>query len=529
MEGYKLMKEATIKDGWRRINDLNRYPLKVETIGLTKVKGFHESFKIEFQTGLTAICGKNGVGKSTLLKLIYESLTGNITNNKVSVDSTIQIQVCMNGQQTDTANLNSSQLYYLDPSFECSKIINFITNTQNFSDFLEGIDSNDFLNKAKTLKSVSSCIGKPYKKISIYEIENALEDEYAFPFFKIELQDGSTYDSLEMGMGEHLCMFLLWYIEWIESDSILLLEELENYLAAYSQIKLLDHLAYKLSEKKIWTIITTHSEHILNKVGINNTRILYRNGLHSLSVKPENSDKYLRALGLKLNKKGVYFVEDYFAQLTFKSIANILQPEILDSREVIGLRCDSNMEKVIKHYEPSNKPFFDLMAVFDADQGDNIHKLTGRDVSAICLPSLNNLNPEEEIWKTLVDNIRVISITLSVHIDRLSESITEHTLDDHHDRYYSISSDLNVTFEQLTGAIFNQWISEDDNLLIAIKFMICLVVRNYPITTQRFVQVVSSFENEIIKQEVSTVITELEANSVAIFFDGINLNISKIS
>ncbi|EGQ7936428.1 AAA family ATPase [Vibrio vulnificus] len=521
------MKEATIKDGWRRVNQKETYSLRLNSLSLENVKGFDDAFNLIFSSGLTAICGKNGVGKSTLLKIIFDKVNNRPLAGKVTETSSINLSFTKNG--VDINEVISSEIYYIDPSFECSRILTFISSTANFEEFLEGIEVNDFLNRGKILKSVSSCIGKPYKRIDIYEIENAIDEEYTFPYFQIELNDGTKYDSLNMGMGEHLCMFILWYVEWIESNSILLIEELENYLAAYSQRKLLDYLAYKLSEKKIWTVLTTHSEHILDLIGVRSTRVLYRKGYKSLSVSPQSSEKYLRALGLSSSKKGVYFVEDYFAALKFKLIVNNLYPELLDTRDIIGLRCDSNMEKVIKHYQPASKPFFDLMAVFDADQHAKISGLINKDVVAICLPSSGKNNPEEEIWNTLENSTSEVANLLNVGEDRLSEEIESFRLDDHHDRYYSIARAINLTFEQLVSSIITQWMKADDNMLLAKKFMVALLLRDKKVNLEETIEVISSLGIDSVTDEVSNKFACQNANEAIIYFDGVDINILKIN
>ncbi|ENJ2051066.1 MULTISPECIES: ATP-dependent nuclease [Vibrio] len=519
------MRDAAIRDGWRRLHQDGNYSLKLTSVGLKNVIGFHDKFSIELNSGLTAICGKNGVGKSSLLKFIYESLSNDVKHPKIKNDSELSLSVVKNNIPVTKPILDSNELYYIDPSFECSRIIYFIANTVNFEEFLEGVESNGFLNKPKTISSVSSCIGKPYKKIEIYEIENALAEEYTFPYFRIELCDGTKYDSLSMGMGEHLCMFLLWYIDWIESNSILLLEELENYLAAYSQKKILDYLVYRLSEKRVWTILTTHSEHILSMVGLSNTRILYRNGTYSLSVKPESSNKYLKALGLMSNKQGVYFVEDYFASIKLKAIVNYFSPELLDIRDIVGLRCDSNMEKLIKHFEPSNKPFFDLMAVFDADQSSKISKLTGKAVGAICLPSKSSRSPEEELWNTLNEYSTEISRLLNVNVERMSEAIEMYELEDHHERYHRIAASINVTLEQLTGSILKQWLEEEQNLNLAKKFMIALTLRGELVDLDTIQQVCNRFSADELVDELSNSFRKLDAGELRLTFDGSKLEL----
>ena len=520
------MREATFSDGWRRINDLTLYPLKIKDIKFSNVTGFGDNFIIDFQSGMTAICGKNGVGKSTLLKIIFQKLKNHNKTININSNSTITVNIDNNETIGNCLDLKEEELYYLDPSFECSKIINFIRSEVNFKEFLEGIDSNNVLNKNKTLISVSGCIGKQYKKIEIFEIENALKDDYTFPYFRVTLTDGTEYDSINMGMGEHLCMYILWYMEWINPKSILLLDELENHLSAYSQINLLNHIAYKLSDKKVWTVLTTHSEHILNLVGVNNTRVLYKNRGKTLSVKPKNANRYLRALSLKINKVGVYFVEDKFAKLMLQSIINYYIPDVADTREIITLRCDSNLEKIVKHYEPTPTPFFDLMTVFDADQSDKIETLSKRHISSICLPSKNKESPENEIWNTLINNVNEISDILSVDNNRLDEEISAFEYSDHHDRYYSISKQLNVTFEQLVGAILKYWLNNNSDE--SLKFVIALYVRNEPISVINLNSFALEFSNENISNYINDEIIQLNAKNVFVSFNGVDLNITKI-
>ena len=514
------MKVARLKDGWRRLAEPTRYDLKLSNVSLRNIDGFENDFSIDFNQGLTVVCGENGVGKSTLLKLIYESLTGEVKCRHLQPDSEISLSIVKSGEKVDFSEIEIKELYYIDPSYECSKIINYIESTSNFDELLEGLDTNGFLNRSNSIRSVSSCLGKPYKKIDVFEVESALGDDITFPFFKVELQDGSVYDSLTMGMGEHLCMYLLWYVEWIEPKSLLLLEELENYLAAYSQSKILDHLIYRLSEKGVWTIITTHSEHILNRVGVQNTRVLYRKGSKTCSVKPENAERYLKALGLNIERRGVFFVEDYFASLTLKVIVKSIMPELLDSRDVILLRCDSNMEKVIKHFEPSPEPFFDAMAVFDADQGDKISSLIGKAISATCLPSSNQLSPEEEIWSTFKSQLGVVALYIGIEESRLAEEVGNYEYDDHHDRYHSIANALEIGMEVLITAILNIWLKNEDNKDLAVLFILSLQNRNRKVSKDELLNQIDRFSRENLAEKIRNDLSQHQQEKLTFSFNG---------
>jgi hypothetical protein len=520
------MRQAAVGDAWRRAGDVETYPFRLDRVSFSKVKGFGDEFSINFNSAITAICGKNGVGKSSLLKIIYGYLKDNLDHPKVTKHSQFNFSVVVPSDLESGAI--EEKIYYLDPSFECARIISYISTTVNFEELLEGLESNNFLNKSKVIKSVSGCIGKPYKSVSIYEIENALEDDYTFPYFIVELVDGTKYNSLSMGMGEHLCMYILWYVEWVEKNSILLIEELENYLSAYSQKKLIDFLASRLSDKKVWSIITTHSEHILSAVGVDNTRVIYRKGSKTSAVSPDSMERYLRALGVNSTKKGVYFVEDYFASVMFKCLVKYFLPDLLDLRDVIGLRCDSNLEKVVRHYQPTPKAFFDLMAVFDADQHAKISGLLSCDTPSICLPSKSKKNPEDELWNALKNNFEQVAEFLAVRIDRLESAIADFELEDHHDRYNLIASEINVNIEQLTGSIFKSWLKTDENEMLAKKFMIALYFREHDFTFDKFSELPGCIRDESIFNDLMARFEDIynDSSKARIYFDGVKINLA---
>ncbi|TNS94441.1 hypothetical protein FIC06_27590, partial [Escherichia coli] len=134
----------------------------------------------------------------------------------------------------------------------------------------------------------------------------ALADDYTFPFIKVTLPDGTEYTCLDMGAGEYLCMYIFWFVNWIDSNSILLIDEIENCISVYSQEYLMDYLAYISSKKSIWILLSTHSEYILNKVGIKNTRLISNISNVGINVvSPKHERKYFTALGIKPRKKGV--------------------------------------------------------------------------------------------------------------------------------------------------------------------------------------------------------------------------------
>lgn len=185
--------------------------------------------------------------------------------------------------------------------------------------------------------------------------------EYGFPFpyFEVTLPNGSSYTNSDMGMGELACLYVTWFIyHYIEPQSLLFVEEPENFISAYSQLRLMDLIAERSFSQKLWVILSTHSEHILSKVGIENIRILSQYCLESRSAisNPKHVRKYLSALGLSSNILGIYIVEDELARFFLEYILDKSDPDMLTDFPIIQMRCDSNIEKIVKHFEPTPNP-----------------------------------------------------------------------------------------------------------------------------------------------------------------------------
>ena len=64
------MRQAKVEDYWDRVKK-NNYDIKIKELNLNGINGFG---KIEFTGGIFAICGLNGVGKSTIIAALKDVL-----------------------------------------------------------------------------------------------------------------------------------------------------------------------------------------------------------------------------------------------------------------------------------------------------------------------------------------------------------------------------------------------------------------------------------------------------------------------
>ena len=199
------MRTAAVSDNWRKLQKVN-IPVKIEQIDLNGKNGINE---LNLNGNLFAICGLNGVGKTTIISAI-KGLLGINLNEKdnirlnqnirgiISIDETEKISVenSDGNRLLDKNYIEDEQIVYLDCE-QSIKIINEIVKQTNLEEFLEQYEEYSFENKE--LEDISYIVGKDYKKVLVKEIDDYEEDIF-LPFFLVESQ-GITYTSLEMGVG----------------------------------------------------------------------------------------------------------------------------------------------------------------------------------------------------------------------------------------------------------------------------------------------------------------------------------------
>lgn len=423
--------------------------------------------------------------------------------------------------------LDEPVVRYIEPSIECSKINTFLSTTENYEEMLEGVEPNVILAKDVHVKNISQIVGKNYKSISIYEIDGMLGDK-TIPYIRVCCEGGVEYDNISMGMGEFVCIYLYWYLNFIGKNKILLIEEFENFISAYSQVRLMDYMALISSTHGIWTVMSSHSEHVVNKIPLDSIRVLYLKNNDSKVVVPKYASAYLQALGVSCEKKGAFLVEDKAAQIMLKTIINKIDPELLRDKQIVGLRCDSNIEKIIKHYEPHalDAQSYSLVAVFDADQRDKVQNLSGKFVGVSCLPANEKVAPEVELWTALESYSDEICHRLGIaNSENLFLAISSYESDDHHDRLYSVSSDLSISFETLVSSIVHVWCER--NPIPILKFILSLKFSRVAVSLED----ISSYIGSISTVTLSDVFgIELEDSdcSYKLLYDGVNLSLASV-
>jgi len=214
---------------------------------------------IDLAAGCTVISGKNGTGKSRLLRSIRAA----------HEDSTVLLDIHHLSQQA----------------------LAILRSRTDLGEMVEEFDSlgpdND------RLDDVQRVVGRKYESVEWYALEMAPpdadiaatfrwagneDDEPLVPFFRVQYRS-RTYTSKDMGLGEFSMHFLFWILEQYRDvkDLTLLLDEPDAYLPPVGVESLLARLLHICLRRRWRVIISTHSEEMI-------ARALEENSLTVLRV-----------------------------------------------------------------------------------------------------------------------------------------------------------------------------------------------------------------------------------------------------
>lgn len=466
------VKAAKIIDYWNHLSTRKKFSIKIKNISIKGVLVFDDA-NIEVNSALTSICGRNGIGKTSLLKLLYSILSKEKCSIGVfsSYDiNNIAIGVIVNGEErtfTSTSEDGLRNVEYFDSSSMALKIINEIHDSPEMNGWFNTSVSYYFLKE--NLFFIQKITGKKYEYVKVNEVEGIVDD-LTFPYFEVkEINSDIVYGSESMGQGEHKLLIAIWKLIATENNSILFIEEPESFICPVSQRNFMDFLAYTIDSKKLNVIMATHSEHILNPQGLNSVLVLAKKGKKYTISKCGNNYRYFNALGLAPEKKNIFLIEDDFAKLVLEFILKFKNTHLYSTSYLHNLGGESNIRKVSEHYKDSSG--INIVAVFDADQV-NDKGITSSCIKKIFLPSKNKLSPEEEVIECIKNNIRLYALKIGEDADFLEGEIESLTCD-HHDFFIELSTILPKQFlSTLKGCAISLWLEK--NAYEIDRFLYCL-------------------------------------------------------
>ena len=296
------MLDKEIKDLMQKISCLQKKNIiknRINKIILKHIRGFKDDSIVEFQFPISVIVGKNGSGKSTVLRLIqvlaknYEPQNeffeiefdnGNLKKTKIEYEIDGKIEKLSYSEKNKwyfekeiehidiTAIRPKTLVGAIDKSFLYDNIGKYINRTKQVEYLIK---------QSKKIQQNPEISGRKKRKIldskELYKINEVLQSNYSsiefieHKFFSgtwattilFKKEDENEFCEYNAGSGEFLITNIIDRIFHTKKESIVLIDEPEISLHPGAQKRLLKVILEFILEKKIQVIISTHSQDIV--------------------------------------------------------------------------------------------------------------------------------------------------------------------------------------------------------------------------------------------------------------------------
>lgn len=459
------MRSAKANDFWKDVYK-KQYANYIKTITISDCMGY--SGTIPFKGGITAICGLNGVGKSTLLSCI-KSVIGIeddsiFTNNKVQgvVGAELVVnrkEITLSASESAVKNGFQCEFFQYIDSNQSIELLKLWAEQTNLEEYLEGFEAYSFT--TEELEEISWLIGKTYEKC--ISIETQEETNYKQVFFQVT-SNRQSYTSKSMGVGEHSILYMYYILKKsISKDTFVIIEEPESYISISSQQRFMDFIAERISTHRISVVLTTHSPYILRNIRNENTLLVsnIRGKMH-ITLLGDDIDAESH-LGLKKNtrhqKIATIFVEDYLARIFLETLLNEEAPILTNQVDIVSVNGENQITKRIS-FDDSKYMSYKFIGIYDGDMREKL------DIHNLKWP--HNFLPvkscvEKEIFDYIYNdtNLSKVIENLSLNQNVFYTIIAEHEGEDCHDWFSNICMDANIEQSSFIKAFYLEWKNEN--------------------------------------------------------------------
>lgn len=427
-----------------KFKDTSRFANFGEVLMQMQVTGFrcHTNTVIRIASPITAFCGLNGTGKSTLLQLAAAAYKGGASRTGYYIKDFLIVSAFDPSPFNDDASIEykywqgerPQKTLTLSRSAATSSWRGYKRRPTRYVFFagvglyLPKVEQRDFIcRKAGKLRLVrsnpvpreikewtSKILGLNYEDILSHDVMYSQQTGTVVSVRR----GGNNYAEPNMGFGEGRTQYLVSMLETIPEKSLVLIEEPETSLHPSAQHEFGNYLVDVSRRKCHQIILTTHSEFLLESLPSNSRIYLYRDdiniktiqGLTSLQAKSLMSQGHVKALHI--------LVEDECAKIILQEILRRTDTDFLRS---VGIYAVGGAPNIGVTMQTLRETGFPIAAVRDGDQGieprTNLFKLPGE------------LPPEKELFQNLAVK-QYLNETYHINLDDFIASIAG---TDHHD------------------------------------------------------------------------------------------------
>lgn len=523
MPGNRLSKTEKDLDSWWNKSTKFKFPVlrSVTVEGDSGLRGI-KNLTIDFDYPITAICGQNGSGKTTMLalaSLAYHPPSGHHCRN------------AKKKRGKDRSHYTFSDFFYKGPS---DPDISGVAISWNFSDnnilkiqkgikkwmryerrperpvhylgvsrCIPAIEQNvlrvHFKSKSKNptvplssayLKRLGKIMGRTYAEVS-----ESSSESYRLR----ECNSGSRYSGFNMGSGEDILAELLLQLQEIPDGSLIVIEEIEIGLHPRALTLLAQQLQEIALEKKLQIIVSTHSAEFIDALP-RAARLLIQRESDAHNVLKSPTTKYaMSAIGAKNESELVVYCEDEMAEAIIKQSVDGNQRKRI---KIVPVGSDSQLaSQAASHLVSGNRQL--ILIVWDGDVNSEKCKsfldkaqqektyLKQQDmkrINWIALPG--GLAPEEWILETLAstkgDGSKHLGSELRIDEDQaraLISNLDATCASDCHKLPSEVSQKMSIDKSEATSALVRATIATAPNKFCELREAINIVLsgRKYPV------------------------------------------------
>lgn len=394
-----------------------------EAIVRLHIKGFrnHVNTPIEIESPVTAFCGVNGTGKSTILQLAAAAYRAPTASTRYYVSTFILAGTMDKKPFTDNSSFEVS--YAQAPDSDGKLPVRTLTVSRAESKW-SGYDNQperrvaylgvafhlphserdeDYKSKVQDeklkLRDQTKIQSTVLEKISTillcnYEVahQNTLRKPYARRSMKLlsaKRSTGEEYSEANMGSGEARLYDLVTRIESFPEKSLVLIEEPETALHPSAQYELGRYLVDVAKRRGIQIIITTHSEYVLLALP-QKSRIFLKRENNAVVPVPGIGVRQAISLMDNLEVPALYIlVEDDVAEAVVTELLRRHDADLVKTVRVLIAGDKDRIQSMMSVFQDQKLP---VCAVRDGDFGADkkikMFKLFGSEP------------PEKEIFKS---------------------------------------------------------------------------------------------------------------------------------
>lgn len=468
------LRAAKMSDHWRKLYS-KRFTFQLKKIIIENGSIF-KNIEMNLNGNLNVIVGKNGVGKTNFLRNIFNALNVENESNRCKFSTLLDKNdilfeynlknepkeyrfICENiNSKTNNEDINS---YIYDPCCLIPELQKLFNTQGNFGEIIEQFEAKEY--PQDKLAVINYLSNHEYSKVSVYNIEDEYESFPVLPVFIVE-RNSLQYDSRAMGLGELSMFYYFWLLDYISDlnkNIVLIIEEPESFISPLLQKRFIDILVKYIVEKNLNCILSTHSDHILEKIPSSSLKKLSFSRSNEPRIFEVDNLEILNTLGLSPQKKGILFYEDLAAEILLKQL---IKKSSFNGNDNFYFHCSRDDSHVVTHINEMPKKLhnFKFVGIFDGDARDKVGNLVAEDTTFTFLPT--EVAPEIIIRNYLSTcNYEHIDQFLHLPSGTFENAYQTAMGADHHDLFREISRILSLEFHTLFSNLCEIWIRDEIN------------------------------------------------------------------